>query len=243
MSSTLIGAGEVGRVFLRALRPVRVIRRGDPVTPEPEGTILVAVREDDLGSLVDPLRGYASRCAFVQNGIVDDVLAPLGEVTRGLIWFTAKGATFHALAPSVFHGPRAGDCAAWLTEAGVSARVEEDPSRFRHEVARKLAWNNVAGLGPWVRGVTLGEYLDRNSDEARAVIDETLRVCAARWGTPVDTDAVVALVRATTAPIASLRGGDKALAYRNGAVQALGRERGVATPANDALLAAREKSR
>jgi ketopantoate reductase len=235
--ATLLGAGEVGRVFLRAKRRVRVIRRGEAVEAAPAGTVLVAVREEDLGALVEPLRPVASRCAFVQNGLVDDVLAPLGEVTRGLVWFTAKGETFHVLAPSVFYGPRAEDCARWLGEAGVAARVEEDGARFHHEVARKLAWNNVAGLPPYVRKVTLGAYLTEHRDEARAVIDETLRVCAARWGTPVDTDDVLALVLATTGPIAGLRGGNKALAYRNGAVQRLGRALGVATPVNDALLA------
>lgn len=239
MTETLVGAGEVGRVFLRAGRDVRVIRRADPLAPAPEGTVLVAVREDDLPPLIEPLRPVGSRCAFVQNGLVEDVLAPLGEVTRGLVWFTAKGETFHVLAPTVFHGPRAADCAAWLGEAGVAARVEPDASRFRHEVARKLAWNNVAGLPPFARKVTLGAYLTGHRDEARAVIDETLRVCAARWGTPVDTDDVLSLVLATTAPIAGLRGGDKALAWRNGAVQRLGRAHGVATPVTDALLAGR----
>lgn len=239
MTSTLVGAGEVGRVFLRAGRDVRVIRRADPLAPAPQGTVLVAVREDDLPPLVEPLRPFAARCAFVQNGLVEDALAPLGEVTRGLVWFTAKGETFHVLAPSVFHGPRAEDCAAWLGEAGVAARAEPDATRFRHEAARKLAWNNVAGLPPFARKVTLGEYLSKHRDEARAVVDETLRVCAARWGTPVDTDAVLALVLATTAPIAGLGGGDKALAWRNGAVQRLGRALGVPTPVNDALLAGR----
>ena len=174
MGSTLIGAGEVGRVFLRAGRDVTVLRRGDALVPSPDGTILIAVREDDLAPLVGALRPYASRCAFVQNGLVDDVLAPLGVVTRGLVWFTAKGSTFHVLAPSVFHGPRAEDCAAWLTASGVAARVEPDAQRFRHDIARKLAWNNVAGLAPYVRNLTLGAYLDAHAEETHALIDETL---------------------------------------------------------------------
>lgn len=238
MHSTLIGAGEVGRVFLRSTaRSVRVVRRADPLELQGDGTVLVAVREEDLASLIDPLRPAANRCAFVQNGLVDEVLAPLGEVTRGLVWFTAKGETFHVLAPTVFHGPRAEDCARWLDEVGVASRVVRDEHEFRREVARKLAWNNVAGLGPFVRGVTLGEYIEHHREEVRGVIDETLRVCAARDGVSANTDETLAMVLATTVPLAALRGGNKALSFRNGAVQRWGRLLGIETPIQDGLLA------
>jgi ketopantoate reductase len=239
MQATLIGAGEVGRVFLRGAgaREVRVVRRGDPIEPLPTGPVVVAVREEALAAVVPALRGVGSRCVFLQNGLVDDELAPLGEVTRGIVWFTAKGELFEALAPTVFHGAEAEAAAAWLDGAGVTTRIEPNLARFQLEIAKKLAWNNVAGLGPHLRATTLGGYLADHRDEVRAIVDETLRVCAARWGTPIATDATLALLESTCGPIAHLRGGTSGLAWRNGAVARLGRALGIETPTNDALLA------
>jgi ketopantoate reductase len=240
VKSTLVGAGEVGKVLLRgagASREVVVIRRNEPLVFAPEGPIVVAVREEDLAPLVAPLLPHRERAVFLQNGLVDDVLAPLGDPTRVLVWFTAKGTTFAELAPSIVHGPLAEEMATWLADAGVAVRLEPDPHRFRLEIARKLAWNNVAGLGPFARRTTLGAYLDEHASEARSIVDETMRVLAARWGIPIETDETLALVRATVAPIASLRGGNKALEYRNGAVVRLGRQLGVPTPTNEALIA------
>ncbi len=239
MEATLIGVGEVGKVLLRganASRVVHVVRRADPFVMAETGPIAVAVREDDLGPLVEKLRPFAERAVFLQNGLVDDVLAPLGETTRALVWFTAKGTTFAELAPTVVHGPMAEPFARWLRDAGIDARIEPNLALFRLDLAKKLAWNNVAGLGPFVRGTTLGDYLDRYADEARAIVDETMRVCAARWGIPTEQDATLALVRSTIGPIAALRGGNKALAFRNGAIVRLGEELGVPTPVNRALL-------
>jgi ketopantoate reductase len=239
MEATLIGAGEVGRVFLRGAgaHTIRVVRRGDAIEPLPTGPIVVAVREEALAAVVPALRSVAPRCVFLQNGLVDDDLAPLGEVTRGIVWFTAKGSLFEELAPTAFHGGEAEAAASWLGGSGATTRIEPNEASFRLEIAKKLAWNNVAGLGPHVRGTTLGAYLADHRDEVRAIVDETLRVCAARWGSPVATDATIALLEATCRPIAHLRGGTSGLAWRNGAVARLGRSLGIDTPANDALLA------
>jgi len=239
MEATLIGAGEVGRVFLRGAgaRTIRVVRRGDAIEPLPTGPVVVAVREEALTAVVPALRSVGPRCVFLQNGLVDDELAPLGEVTRGVVWFTAKGTLFEELAPTVFHGAEAEAAAAWLGGAGATTRIEANLGIFRLEIAKKLAWNNVAGLGPHVRATTLGAYLAEHRDEVRAIVDETLRVCAARWGTPVATEATLALLESTCRPIAHLRGGTSGLAWRNGAVARLGRTLGIDTPANDALLA------
>lgn len=241
MNATLLGAGEVGRVFLRTAgdRIVTVLRRGDDVaSAAPDGPVVVAVREEDLGALVASLRPLAGRCVFVQNGAVDEVLAPLGDAaTRGLVWFTAKGDFFAVLQPTVFHGPQAEAMAAWLSSGGVEARVEPDSRLFRAEVARKLAWNNVVGLPLAAHGVTLAEYMAKHAEEARAVIDETLRACGAAWGVAVDADAMVRDLDDTVRALGGARGGTKALAFRNGAVARMGRAHGVATPVNDALLA------
>lgn len=238
---TVVGAGEVGRVFVRCAGAanVKVLRRGDEVADSaPHGPIVVAVREGDLAPLVEPLRPFASRAVFVQNGHVDEVLAPLGgEVTRGLLWFTAKGEFFRALCPSVFHGPMAKTVADALEAGGVPAREESDREAFAREAVFKLAWNNVVGLPLAAHGVELAVYLATKGDEATAVVDETARVMGAHHRVAVDAGEAVAKLLATTTELGWMKGGAKALEFRNGAVARIGRALGIATPVNDRLLA------
>lgn len=217
---------------------VRVVRRGDGALSSAlrEGPIVVAVREEDLATVVDELRPVARRTVFVQNGYIEPVIEPLGEVTRGLLWFTAKGDFFHVLAPSPFFGPLAEPIVAMLARASIDARVVEDPVEFARERAFKLAWSCVVGLPVALRATTLAAYLHQERVEAAALVDEVCSVLSAAWGVHVDASDAYARLLETTGELGWMTGSTKGLSMRNGAIAQIGRAHRVATPVNDRLL-------
>lgn len=242
MPITVVGPGEVGSVFIRAAEgadeAVRVVRRGESTLSASlrEGPIVVAVREEDLTEVAEALRPAARRAVFVQNGYIEPVVDPLGDVTRGLLWFTAKGDFFHVLAPSPFFGPQAEAIVGILARAGIDASVCADPVELAREKAFKLAWTCVVGLPVALRATTLAAYLDQERVEAATIVDEACSVLSAAWGVHVDpTDAYARLLE-TTGDIGWMTGSTKALSMRNGAIAQLGRAHGVPTPVNDRLL-------
>lgn len=219
-------------------------RRDDPASDvHDEGPIVVAVREESLRGLLKPLEKHLARCVFVQNGWVDQYLPAFGTVGRGLLWFTAKGELFKVLAPSIFFGPYADEVARILEAGKVAARVEPDAWVFVREIAFKLAWNNVVGLPLAVRGVSLAEYLEKNADEARAIVEETCAAIAVATEAPIDARLAFDVLLYTTRELGELRGGTKALDFRNGAVVALAQSQGRAAPVNSRLLASAKVAR
>ncbi|MCC7537603.1 MAG: hypothetical protein IT379_15375 [Deltaproteobacteria bacterium] len=243
MPITVVGPGDVGSVFVRAAEGagegVRVVRRGDDVRTSSlrEGPIVVAVREEDLAGVAGALRSAARRAVFVQNGYVEPILEPLGEITRGLLWFTAKGDFFHVLGPSPFFGPQAESMVALLTRSGIDAVVIDDPVDQVREKAFKLAWSCVVGLPVALRATTLAAYLDQERVEAAALVDEVCSVLSATWGIPISASDAYARLLETTGELGWMTGSTKGLSMRNGAIAQLGRAHGVATPVNDRLLA------
>ncbi|RMF76525.1 MAG: hypothetical protein D6738_01210 [Acidobacteria bacterium] len=244
----LIGPGNVGTRLAAALeaagvRVERVTRTdgwpraADPGVASPR---LVAVREDDLPDVLDRLAPVArSRLLLVQNGFLEPVLGELGDVSRGLIWFTAKGEFFAELRPSVFSGPLADPLVRALVAGGLAAEVQTDRRAFMREMIIKGAWNGVVGLPLAVHGLALGEYLERCADEARALVDETCAAAGAWYGVEVDPEAAWRRLLETTPPIRWVRASSaRALRWRNGAVVAMGRARGVPTPVNERLVEA-----
>jgi hypothetical protein len=250
MALTIVGRGDIGSVFLRCARaageePRVVVRGEDPAKAAlGEGPLVIAVRETDLAPMIEPLsaKAIAGRLVFVQNGFIDQIIGPIGQVTRGLLWFNAKGDFFRALAPSIFHGPFAAAAAALLEAGGVPAKVEADRAAFQRAMIVKLAWNNVVGLPLAVHQTTLGEYLASSRDEARAVVAETCLALGRELGVEVDPSETFRTLLDTTAELAENRGGKKALAFRNGAVVRLAEKHGLPAPVNDRLLTLAERS-
>lgn len=246
----VIGPGEVGRRLAAALEAAgagpRLVHRDagweaalDPADPAPR---IVAVREEDLGAawarFDAPLYG---RLVLVQNGFLEGRIgAPgeLAEASRGLIWFTAKGAFFRELMPSLFFGPAAGALAGALARGGLAARLVPDAAAFRRELVLKGAWNAIVGLPLAVHGVDLATYRSAFAAELAALADESCRAASAEYGVAVDADEALARLAATTGELGSVRGGTRALPFRNGAIARFGRRHGVPTPVTDRLLRA-----
>ncbi len=242
----VIGMGEVGRRLASALeragadvRPVTRSEGWDEAVQAPEGLRILAMREGDLPAALERLRGVPpERLVAVQNGWIRPLLEPFPGCGRGLIWFMSKGDFFNQLRPSPFTGPFAGTLVATLRRGGLEVEHVADPAAFARLEADKMGFNCVVGLPLAVHGLTLGEYLARHHDEARAVFTEAASTCAAALGADWDESWWPEFV-ATVEPLAWVKTSRaKALEYRNGAVLMLARRLGRDAPANRRLLAA-----
>jgi ketopantoate reductase len=241
----VIGMGEVGRRVAGAFAaagvevvPVTRAAGWDEAAAPHGDPRVVCVGETQLADVLPRLAAAPpAALAFVQNGWVRPDLDGVPGHTRGLIWFTTKGEFFRVLRPSPFAGPLAPFLAAALTAGGLDGEALDDAA-FRAAEADKMGFNCVVGLPLAVRRVSLGEYLERHGDEARAVFGEAVEVCAAALGVAVEPRWWDAFLHAVE-PLAWVRASaPKALFWRNGAVTRLAAELGLAAPANAALLAA-----
>lgn len=240
----VLGMGEVGRRLAGALD-----RAGATIVPvtraagwdtlaHGDGPVLVCVREEALAGLLPRLGEFGDhRLVFVQNGWVRPWLEAMPNCTRGLIWFTSKGEFFQVLRPSPFAGPLAQSLAALLSAGGIPCTAL-DSAAFAAADVEKMAFNCVVGLPLAVAGVSLGEYLTRWPDEARAVFDETVTVLGRAVGVDPQPEWWNAFCESVE-PLSWVRvSAAKALELRNGAVVREAYRLGLAAPVNERLLAA-----
>jgi len=246
-SAYVIGLGEVGRRLSEALairgwtiRPVTRDSGWEPaLDANDRSPRIVAVREEQLQAVLDRFPAVmADRLVLVQNGFLEAVHGDLGPVTRGLVYFTSKKDFFRVLCPSPFHGTLAQSLAGDLCEGGIAAETVADRAEFLREMIVKGIWNAVVGLPLAVHDVDLGTYLARHVDELDALADESARAAGAEYGVRLSGERAVLKLRATTSELGWVRGGAKALPWRNGALARFGRTHGIATPVNDRLLRA-----
>ena len=71
---------------------------------------------------------------------------------------------------------------------GLPSEAVDGPQFDRFD-ADKMGFNCVVGLPLAVHGVTLGEYLAHDLDEARTVFDEAVDICSTAIGADRDGDA------------------------------------------------------
>jgi hypothetical protein len=199
----------------------------------------VAVREEQLAGVLERFpAALHPRLVLVQNGFLEAVHGALAAGGRGLIWFTSKGDFFEVLCPSIFRGGASDELVPALVRGGIAAEVVRDRDVFLRAMIVKGVWNAVVGLPLHVHGVDLATYLSERRDELDALADESARACGAAYGVELQGAAVVEQILATTSKLGWVRGGAKALAWRNGAIARFGRRHGVPTPVNDRLLRA-----
>jgi hypothetical protein len=239
----VIGMGEVGRRLADALQRAgaivhRVTRNQGwaEALADSEGLHLVCVREESLGEVLTHLSGVPrDHLALVQNGWIKPLVGDPAGLTRGLIWFTAKGDFFTVLRSSPFTGPRAAALSDALTRGGIPSQAVTARA-FDPLDAEKMAFNCVVGLPLAVHHLSLKEYLERHRAEARAVFYEALNVCASALSAERSTDVWDRFVHSAE-PLGWVRiVNAKALRYRNGAVVELARQTGVPAPVNAELL-------
>ncbi len=99
-------------------------------------------------------------------------------------------------------------------------------------------WNTIVGLPLVVNQVDLATYKQNFKAELLALAEEAANVAQAEYGVKVSPERAVQMLHETTAELGFVKGGQKALAWRNGAIQKFGLQHGVPTPVSDQLLKA-----
>jgi hypothetical protein len=241
----VIGMGEVGRRLAAALTgagvevlPVTRDAGWPEALRDPGALLLVCVREEALASVLARLESVVpERVVLMQNGWIRPLLGRFGAATRGLIWFTSKGAFFRVLRPSVLAGPVAEPLAEALARGRIAAEVVPDAAFAVAEV-EKMGFNCVVGLPLAVHGLSLGGYLTQRCEEADALFAESVAVPARVLGASVSSSWWPTFLT-VAGPLDGVRvTAAKALEFRNGAVLRLAREHGLAVPVTERLLAA-----
>jgi len=242
----VIGMGEVGKRLERGLCRAGVetaaVTRSTgwaEALADSDSLYLVCVREQNLAEILGYLSGVPpDRIVLVQNGWIRPLLHNFPGVTRGLIWFTAKGEFFTVLRASQFSGPMAKPMADALTAGGLPCAAAS-AAEFNRLDADKMGFNCVVGLPLAIHGLSLSEYLESRREEARTVFDEAVAVCARAVGAAADGDGWKEFLLSAE-PLGWVRVANaKALEFRNGAVVELARQQGMEATVNATLMQGR----
>jgi ketopantoate reductase len=243
---TVVGLGEIGRRFANAaaalgMAVTKVPRDDDAarLPSEPGEPMLLCVRENDLPDVlakIPPARGRD--VVIVQNGFVDDAVRPYEGHTRAVLWFTSKGTFWADLLPSPVHGPLADTVRALINACGATAERISDEAVFRRYALEKAVWSCVVGAPLTVWGCDFTTARHRRMAEIEAIVKEACAVVKPALGFDISPQRVLATLDDTSAQLGWMRGGTKAVAWRNGKVVEWGQRYGIATPANRAILEA-----
>jgi len=200
----LIGIGEMGGVFARALlragHPVYpVIRSTDLATtarqlPAPE-LVLVAVAEKDLPGILEHLPpAWFQRVGLLQNELLPNDWRHYGinHPTVISVWFEKKaGQDVRVLLPSPVYGPAAELLRDSLATIGIPARILTGEDALLFELVLKnvyIVTTNCAGL---VTGGTVSALWSDHRELAEGVAREVIRIQETLVGQTLPADALI----------------------------------------------------
>ncbi len=197
----LIGVGEMGGVFARALlkagHTVVPVTRSTPMAevatriPEPN-LVLITVGEDDLGDVLSSLpTAWNERVALIQNELLprDWIRHGITDPTVGVIWFEKKrGTDTKVIVSSPFAGPKAQFLVDALNADLIEAHVVGSDEIIDELVSKNLyiLVANIAGLET---GGSVGDLWGSHEDLARRVGADVLAIQEYLVGSEVDVDA------------------------------------------------------
>ena len=200
----LIGVGEMGGVFARALlrtgHPVYPITRDMDMAAEADALpdpalALVAVAEKDLDAVLDHLpAAWRSRAGLLQNELLprDWQAHDLVDPTVISVWFEKKkGQDAKVLIPSPAFGPKADLLVSALQGIDIAARTVADATAMRDELVLKNVYiltTNIAGLEV---GGTVSDLWRDHEALAREVAGEVIGIQASLTGERLDTEALI----------------------------------------------------
>jgi ketopantoate reductase len=200
----LIGIGEMGGVFARAL-----LRAGHPVYPVARGTdlattarrlpapelVLVAVAEHELPGILEHLPpAWFPRLGLLQNELLPNDWRRYGipHPTVISVWFEKKaGQEVRVLLPSPVYGPAAELLRDSLANIGIPARILTGEDELLFELVLKnvyIVTINCAGL---VTGGTVTALWSDHRELAEGVAREVIRIQETLAGQTLPADALI----------------------------------------------------
>lgn len=243
----VVGAGRVGGALQARAeahgQPCALVTRTSGWDALTGGTapILLAVRNDDLGPVVDRVAPERrGDLVFVQNGMLRPWLRGmgLGQATRGLLFLAvpSRGAPLEPGGVNPFHGPRASDVVDWFHAVDLPAEEVADAA-FAGLELEKLVWNSAFGLLCQVHGADVGTVCEVHRHELTELVDELRIVASGEVGVELPLGPLVERLCAYSATIPRYRGAVKEWPWRNGWFVEEAARRGMRTPVHDRLLA------
>ncbi len=204
-SAVIVGLGEMGGVFARALlragRPVFPVLRGeDPAElaarlPHPE-IVLVAVAEADLDPVLASLPPvWHPHVGLLQNELLprDWLAHDVSDPTVAVVWFEKKpGRAVTPILPTPVGGPGAALLAGALSRIGIPAATVDSGEELLFELVRKnlyILTVNIAGL---MTGGTVGALWQHHRSLAGEVASEVLDLQEWLCGIELDREALMA---------------------------------------------------
>lgn len=223
---SIIGAGRIGAALAERARnadlPVDLITRTDgwEGLRSSEGPVLVAVRNDGLGEVVERTPEPRRRdLVFVQNGAIRERLAELGvgDADRGLVYFlvASRGGPVVGGQASIFTGRLADEVAAWFRALGLAARAV-DRATFPAYEWEKHVWIAAHGVLCPALAATVGEVGTTHRTQLMELVAEWAAVGEAEWGVRTPPDELVGRLTVYSAEIQDYRPTLKAFDDRNG---------------------------
>ncbi len=225
----IIGAGRVGGALAQRARDAEVEHvlvdrtQGWDAIGASEAPIFVAVRNDDLGAILERIdEKHHGRLVFTQNGMLRPWLQRRGlaGATRGLLFFAVptRGAPLEPGGNSPFTGPQAEVTAAWLRRLEVPATAVA-PESFAVTELEKLLWNCCFGLLCEHTDKPVGAVVEEHAELLSRLVDELMHLGMPAFGLSLDEaarEAMKARLCEYSRSIPDYRGAVKEWPWRNG---------------------------
>jgi len=211
-TAAIIGMGEMGGVFARALLKsghivVPVTRETDVagavnLYPKPD-IALITVGESDLSGVLAAFpESWKDRAGMLQNELLprDWEAAGITDPTVAVVWFEKKaGQDVKVIIPSPIGGPYAASLADALRTIGIPATITGGPDELTAELVTKNLYILTANIGGLVTGGTVAELWHDHHDFSLSVADEVLAIQEWLTGRPLDRDRHIAGMEAAIA--------------------------------------------
>jgi hypothetical protein len=203
-TSVVVGLGELGGVFARALlssgHTVVPVLRDTHIEdvaathPDPE-VVVIAVGEADLADALTTLPiPWRAKVCLVQNELLPRSWEPydLTDPTIAVVWFEKKaGKPVTPIIPTSISGPAAEMLVAGLAGIDIPAIATSTETQLM-EMVRKNLYILVANIAGLEVGGTVGDLWNEHNQLARAVGDEILTIQSWLAGTHLDVDSLYA---------------------------------------------------